>query len=254
MGYRLALAGSLSLFCIGGCSWVFQEHLPSDYQVGRREPRCSTSGGWQTLDAIFAGINGATAIAELTATNRSDTDSTIMVTSIAWTVIHMASFGSGHVWSNDCEEALREYDREPDDSPPPREREPDPMPVVTSETAANDAPARKIVHGAKPVYCAINKSDPDRGPCFLDQTACSDVKAQDPDTYSECTVRSASACFNANMMLDGRRVTVCSVSVKDCESQRASRKSDPDYTSVASQCGVYRADAEPQASDDESSN
>jgi hypothetical protein len=254
MGYRLALVAALSLGS-SGCSWVFQEHLPSDYQAGRREPRCSTSGGWQTLDVIFAGINGATAIAELAAPSRTDTDSALLIGSIAWTVIHLASFGSGHVWSNDCEEALRKYDHEPGEAPPPsRERESEAMPVVTAENSARDAPQRKIVHGAKPLYCAIDKNDPDRGACFLDQIACLDVQAKDPDTYNSCAVRTASACFNANMLLDGKRITVCSVSVKNCESQRASRTVDPDYTNVASQCGVYRADVQAQASDDESSN
>lgn len=119
---------------IGGCSWVFQEHLPSDYVVGRREPRCSDSGGWQTLDAIFAGINGATAIAEITATSRTDADTSLMVGAIAWTVIHMASFGSGHVWANDCEEARRQYDRQPDEAPA-REREPAPAPIASFEPA-----------------------------------------------------------------------------------------------------------------------
>lgn len=247
MGYRLLVL--VSLLC-GGCAWVFQEHLPSDYEQGRREPRCSTGGGWQVLDGIFAIGNGLTAVAELATEHRTDEDNALLVGSIAWTVIHVASLSTGRGWANDCEKAQRDYDTAPSETASQRRRDIDrppasSVPVVSDEPDPVPPTTRKVVHGAKPVYCAIELANAERGMCFLESSACADARAKTPEKYLECAQRSGSACFNATTVIDGTRLTVCSVSVKDCEAQRLQKENDPDYSNVGSQCGVYRADGEP---------
>lgn len=243
---------SVTLSLSGGCAWLFQDSLPSDYEQGRREPRCSTSAGWQVLDGIFAIGNGITAVAEIAAPNRTDADNALMVTSVAWTVIHLASLRAGRRWAEECEAAQRSYDTAPPERPSRREvpRETESAMPVESEPADRPAPpARKVVHGAKPVFCAVEVNDADRGMCFLELSACADARAKAADKYLDCASRSASACFNATAVVDGKRLTVCSVTVKDCEAQRAHKANDPDYSDVGSQCGIYRADGEPQSVD-----
>jgi hypothetical protein len=82
-------------------------------------------------------------------------------------------------------------------------------------------------------------SDPQVGVCTFDAQSCADERAKAGDT-SPCEPRENAACFNASVVLDEKRLTICSVSVKDCEARRAAKAADPDFTRVSAQCGVYR--------------
>lgn len=242
---------SVSLICTSGCAWIFQEHLPSDYEVGRHEPRCTTTIGWQVLDGVFGALNAVAVVGELENNTRTDQDDAVLLFGIGWVAIHTASLISGGRWAHECERAQREWDgseAEPHahSRPEPEEREPAPPRKVEPEAE----PERKVVWGKKPVFCTAQTDDADRGPCFVDEAACKEARARTPDALASCEPRTAAACFNANRVLDGERVSVCAVSVKDCEARRAEKAEDPDFASVASRCGVYRVradDLDPQS-------
>jgi hypothetical protein len=102
---------------------------------------------------------------------------------------------------------------------------------------------RRTVTGARPVFCTVSGADKDVGLCFLIESACQAVKT---DGWSDCERHEVSACYNATKVLDQSRVTVCSVSIKDCEGRRTKDAADPDLKDVTAECGIYRA----KASDD----
>lgn len=231
-----------------GCAWLFQEHLPSDYEVGQRDPVCTTTIGWQALDAVFGALNGVAAIDEITNSYRTDADNAAMIFAAAWTVVHTASMISGGRWANQCERARKELDdndrAQEDRAEARRERtrereQPHPDDDAPAPAAA-PSEERRIVRGEKPIYCTTTVADPERGSCFLEQTAC--AQAATAAGYTSCAARTAASCFNANRVLDGTRVTVCAPSVKDCETQRAAKAADPDFGNLSAQCGVYRVE------------
>lgn len=245
MGMWRVPATLLSLASVGwsgGCCWVFQDRLPSDYASGHQVPRCSTGGGLQVLDGIFAAVNAATAVDEIANPIRTDADNSALLFSVGFAVLHLASLASGHRWTNECEAAQNAYDEKSQESPPPRPpREPEPR-----EERPLPSPTRRIIHGGKPLYCAISTTDSEVGHCYVESLSCSEAQTKAPDSLHPCVVRAAASCFNANSVLDDSRLVFCSVSVKACEVDRESHTHDPDFASVSPMCGVYRVDAEPE--------
>ena len=233
----------MSLVSSNGCCLVFQDHLPSDYAGGDRVPRCSTGGGLQVLDGIFGGINAVAALNEIASPVRTDADNTALIFSVGFTVLHLASLAAGHRWTNECEAAQNDFDERSQVAPPPRAP---PREEAPREARPLPPPARRITHGENPLYCAISTTDSDVGLCFGESTSCSEAQAKAPDSLNTCVIRAAGSCFNANSVLDDKRLVFCSVSVKACEVDRGARAIDPDYRSVSPMCDVYRADAEPE--------
>ncbi len=243
-----AAVALMSFVSSSGCCLVFQDRLPSDYAGNRQLPRCSTGGGLQVLDGIFGGVNAAAAIDEIASPLRTDADNAALIFSVGFTVLHLASLAAGHGWTNECEAAQNDFDERSQDAPPsrapPREEEPR---EERREARPLPPPSRRVIHGGNPLYCAISTTDSDVGLCYVDSTSCSEARARAPDSLNTCVVRSAGSCFNASSVLDEKRLVFCSVSVKACEVDRAARATDPDYASVSPMCGIYRADAEPEA-------
>lgn len=243
-------AAVLGLVCTSGCAWVFQEHLPTNYEVSTHEPRCSTAVVWQVLDGVFGTLSGLTALGELTIDNRTDLENATLTFAAAWVVVHTASLVTGNRWASECEQAQGEFDanehsegsgpqarrRRIDRAEPERDE-----PILEQPNEAQ--PERRVLHGEKPLFCTVKASDTERGSCFFDQATCDEASKRGGEALSRCASRNAAACFNSSRVLDDQRVTVCSVSVKDCEAQRTERANDPDFTKVSADCGVYRFEA-----------
>ena len=112
-----------------------------------------------------------------------------------------------------------------------------PVAAVTATAAPSkpdDKTERKTVTGDKPLFCA--STAPDVGLCFLDEGSCNTEKER--AGVASCESRSAGSCFSATKTLDGTKLTVCAISIKDCEARRQKYTSDPDFS--ATPCGIYR--------------
>lgn len=110
-----------------------------------------------------------------------------------------------------------------------------PRRVEAKPASANAVNERKTVIGERPLLCAVTA--PEVGACFLSEDAC---KAElEKSGAPSCEEKSAGSCFNATRTLDGTKLTVCAVSIKDCEARRQHYAGDPDYTVTG--CGIYRA-------------
>ena len=93
---------------------------------------------------------------------------------------------------------------------------------------------RKTVTGSKPLFCAPTAVDV--GLCFLDEEACR--QEVENNHAAGCEPRNAGSCFTTTKTLDHSKLTICAISIKDCEARRQTYTADADYT--ASACGVYR--------------
>ena len=99
------------------------------------------------------------------------------------------------------------------------------------------------MYGDQPLFCSLLKSNAAIGACYQTEDECRHFRDFNPDTRdtkTECSPRTAAACFNATRVLDGKRLLFCQASVKDCESLRSERLNDPDFTALTTRCGIYR--------------
>ena len=48
------------------------------------------------------------------------------------------------------------------------------------------------------VFCAPEVANSEAGPCFVEQSACEDVRTKAPNVYAPCEPRIAAACYNAS--------------------------------------------------------
>lgn len=96
--------------------------------------------------------------------------------------------------------------------------------VMAGVSKPNPAPdERKTVYGTAPLFCSTES-----GKCTLNQSSCTGT----------CEERKAGSCFNAIVVLDERKETICAATISDCETMRAGYAESPDYK--ITRCGIYR--------------
>lgn len=105
---RFAIA-LLVAACLSGCSWLFVQRLPEDYD-GRSEPRCSTSKTPVVFDALIVLIDAA-AIAYLLQHDHEPAEDVGVEIGLNATdaLIHTVSGVMGDSWVNECRRAKRDY-------------------------------------------------------------------------------------------------------------------------------------------------
>jgi hypothetical protein len=135
--------------------------------------------------------------------------------------------------------------REPVAEEPPHDEMPErhqqPIPVSTEPDPDAPAPGRVIRSGGQPVYCTSSSTDPNAGLCFLQPGDCDAEHAREGEASTDCKQHANTACFNARRVLDEVNVTVCAVSIKDCERRLASYRADVDFAVDQAQCEIYRS-------------
>lgn len=228
MSSTLKQAGVLALVICGGCSWIFMERPPDRPQMGM-PVHCTATKGWVAWDGLFVAADLLAVVANVA--SRSDvSDGTalniVVGVNALDAALHLSSAFSGSEWADRCKQLRAEYER------------PTPMAAaqVRAVRATSDKTDRRTVYGEKPLHCA--PTTPDVGECFLDEQAC--ARSLEASGATACEAKQAGSCFNATKLLDGSKATVCAVSIKDCETRRATYTANPDFRVTA--CGIYRQD------------
>lgn len=193
---KLVLVAAVVLASIPGCSFLFQERLPSGY-TGQTEPRCSTAPGWWLWDGLIA----ATDVGVLALDNdRHFLSQVEFVTFVASAVLHVGSMARGKGWADDCEEARDAYD---------------------NPQAARSQPAVPRPHRPEPKgwLCASSPSTPGASACARYEADCVGVRelrvAATPD-LGQCLPLELAWCFQPDL---GK--PRCAPDVAGCEAQRA---------------------------------
>lgn len=99
---------------LGGCSLIFQNHLPSEY-AGESEPFCSDSKGWAIVDVIFMALNAVGAVAA--ANEGGENAGLIVIGDAGFALLHAASAVRGNHWANECRDAKNDYYATPHGDP-----------------------------------------------------------------------------------------------------------------------------------------
>lgn len=224
---RRGLALATALVMSSGCSWVFQERLPSNYKP-KYQPRCSTSKGLVVLDGVFAVLNGLTVVAELANPARTTQDDALLLGGAIWTVVHMASGVSGSRWADHCRDAQDAWDADDGDArellhhqarvrrtlddQPRVPVAPPPSPVPSSTRPPAPAP--------RGFYCASSPSLASVGACARAKDAClraSAVLAAATPDLSRCALVETAYCFDAG---SGDAEDSCAPTADACAIQR----------------------------------
>jgi hypothetical protein len=215
------------VLALGGCSVIFMERVPTDHVRGETV-HCTSTKGFAIWDAAMAGVAAVGAAAAFTVDVPEDSQTTVYALGaidVAAALGYLISASKGAEWSEQCITARDQADA----------RQHEDMPQASQATAKPALDERKTVFGSRPLSCAVTA--PDVGECFLDLAKCDEAAATGTAT---CEQRDAGSCFNATKTLDGTKVTVCAVSIKDCEARRGAYAANPDYS--ATRCGIYRFD------------
>ncbi len=112
----------VALLAIGGCSWIFMEHLPSHYSATTDEPRCTATRGFAIVDGLSVaadlavGVESAIYVSIANSSGVTAIDPTPGYAGIAlalgFALLHAMSASSGAGWARECEDARYERDRE----------------------------------------------------------------------------------------------------------------------------------------------
>ena len=202
----------LLVVSLAGCSWLFQEHLPSEYS-GQSEPVCSTSKGLPTLDAILATLEVAGTIGLATDSSDSTDKSAYIVGGVIDTIIFGASALTGNGWANDCRDARRQWDdSESEQAQADRRKEMERLrrevdrqrKRAGGDDTAGDGdgeqqrePRREAQTPPPPprgFYCTVS-DETDGGACMREKADCQLVHDAAPG-MSDCKLVETAWCFN----------------------------------------------------------
>lgn len=222
------------VFLLSGCSWIFMEKPPETTRRGQ-PIHCTATKGFVAWDGLFVVVDALAIIANVASRQpmgtNTDTLNALLAVNVIDGLFHMASAFTGSGWADECREMRAQHEGNGDQLTGTGTLvtfTPKPKPVSDE---------RRTVTGTRPVFCA--STAPDIGECFTSEKACTDGLASLPEGTA-CEQKTAASCFNATKTLDGTRLGVCAVSIKDCEARREKIASDPDYTATA--CGIYRVE------------
>jgi hypothetical protein len=165
---RLPLIGVLSLLVLlqpAGCSWLFVQPLPSNYEPGRSVPDCTTNRAAPVFDTIFTGTNIASAVyvaGENNVTNKGTAVTLGLLVASVW----LSSAIYGYSKTSACEDAKAE------DAPAPRYRPvyhlravpPAPPPAAVPPPAAPAGTVPAAPAGAVPAAPAPTQQQDDDDP------------------------------------------------------------------------------------------
>lgn len=215
------------LLMLSGCSVIFMERVPDSHITGQTA-HCTGSKGFVAWDTVLSVAHAVSAFGTFSVAGSVDesTKGSFQLLgglSAAFSIVHLISAATGNGWANDCRDARL------------AESETDQPRTVIAAPSPSPSNVRKLVRGDKPLHCAVTSLDV--GICFLDESAC--AAELEKSGAPSCELRTAGSCMNATKILDGTKLTVCAVSIKDCEARRATYAADPDYK--VTPCGVYRA-------------
>jgi hypothetical protein len=128
----------------GGCSWIFVQPLPPDYQRG--DPiACTTSVGAPIADTLLAASNiaGALYVAGTVGSKATPAENALVSTGLVWTVVYISAAVHGYRATAACREAKEEDER------PGRRRFPALRPAQPRPTPATE-PAEPAVTPERP--------------------------------------------------------------------------------------------------------
>lgn len=221
--------GVLVAVQLGGCAWMFQDHLTDGdrHYRGRSEPRCSTTAGWGIVDGVFASVN---AISALVAVSDETTPyrEAYIVSGIGWTVLHLASAVTASGWASDCRRSIAEYnaagDEEDQPAPARRARRPEPEPEPVREPPSPRPVAPPPRTAPRGFFCAASTSTPSAAFCTRIKSDClraREVALRVVADLSECALTETAYCFDAG----GGEEDRCAPSADACEVQRTAAAS-----------------------------
>lgn len=193
-----------NLLSVGGCSVLFMEKLPDDYDPRKEEPRCTASQGFAVWDAVIAGGDAAALLLVANADTQGDpkaknAQQTFMIALAAEGVMHLVSGIMGSSWASECTLARAERDAFVDEQSKLAERRlfrPRPRPKVTP--MAPPPPPRGF-------YCASDV-------CAREKSACEQLRMAAGDAEA-CNLVESAYCFR----LAGAHA--CSNTLSECVRQ-----------------------------------
>ena len=123
---RKLVAGAATLLLVNSCSWIFMEHVSSDYD-GRSEPRCTATRGWALLDGVGLLVDLLAIGFEASQQNPSGGQIALNAADGGFA---LASMLTGLHWASTCDDARELFDSDaaapgeyvpPEDSPEAKE-------------------------------------------------------------------------------------------------------------------------------------
>lgn len=202
---KLSVA-TLALTLLSGCSWVFMEKLPPDFDATKDEPHCTTSQGWGAWDLAITAADVAVIFIVSSAAKESaggEVPTAFVVGLGAEGALHLFSGFSGFGWASECSEAQRDRDT-----------------YVRGQAERDRLLARR--DAAKRVWVARQRAaakTPPRGfycaadVCARQKTSCQQLRAAAGDPTS-CTLTESAFCF------DVAGAMACSTTMSECLDQR----------------------------------
>jgi hypothetical protein len=164
-----------------GCSWIFQPHLPSDYNR-HDAPDCSSSGGYAVFDFIDVALD---AVLIMVANQQGTLSGGQFALNVADAVVFGASAITGLSWAHECSDAKARWAAEEDETGPRQNRE---VVVPTPRIALPQS---------RGFFCASSAAAVD-GFCTKTRDACAearDIAVTVAPDLSACTPTEAAWCY-----------------------------------------------------------
>lgn len=180
------------VLCLGltGCSWIFQQHLPSEY-AGHSEPFCTDSKAWPTIDLVFMGLNAVGAVLAATGEGPA-TGTAYVIGDAAFAVVHLASSMTGNRWARECRQARRDYyEGGPTMGDEARLRE------FKKQHAADIRTEQPATPQPRGFFCASSSANAAASFCVRDKPQCEAIRENTAPTVADlapCTLTEIAWC------------------------------------------------------------
>lgn len=208
---------AVGVLCLGlsGCSFLFQNHLPSEYS-GQSEPFCSDSKALPVLDLLFMTSNALTAL-NVASLGVSDTGAAVAI-GVGAAVAYGASAITGFHWAGECRDARQAYYYENQSSGDDEARlrafkQQHAADIAVEKPAPAPAPVPTPDVQPRGFFCAESALNHTAGFCLREKSACESARnaavTAVPD-LDECKLVESAWCF-------GDR---CAPTEEACDAQR----------------------------------
>jgi hypothetical protein len=200
-------AATLALTLLSGCSWVFMERLPANFDATKDEPHCTSTTGWAAWDLLATAADVAVIFLASSASKPpagGEVPTVLIVGVGAEGVLHLVSGFTGFGWASECSDARYDRDRY-------LRLQEQRQQVLARRNAARRALAAEqraaTKRSPRGFYCAADV-------CARLKGACQQLRAAAGDPTS-CILTESAFCF------DVTGAVACSTTLFECLSQRS---------------------------------
>jgi hypothetical protein len=187
--------------CLTGCSFLFVEKLPGNYDRST-PPRCTTSKGAVVLDGVFLTLNTIQVIAAIKIEEDTGQDmSAYVIGGLVEGLIFGISGLAGESWVDNCRKEVANYD------------------ASTAQREIERAPTPR--RDDRGFYCTTSPVDTAIGACNREMQMCERSQQRLVDAGHDvgpCVPATGAMCFA--VLMSGKRQIGCAPTVRACERQR----------------------------------